>query len=86
MLCVLCCVPVCLPADTCRYAFCPNLTIIDTPGFILKVRQLRRGCCRRSSSISSSARSKEQGQQQLRARQLAQVNAQQKQQQGCVCQ
>ena len=21
----------------CRYAFCPNLTIIDTPGFILKV-------------------------------------------------
>ncbi len=22
----------------CRYAFCPNLTIIDTPGFILKVR------------------------------------------------
>jgi hypothetical protein len=21
-----------------EYAFCPNLTIIDTPGFILKVR------------------------------------------------
>jgi hypothetical protein len=21
-----------------RYAYCPNLTIIDTPGFILKVR------------------------------------------------
>lgn len=23
----------------CRYAWCPNLTIIDTPGFILKARQ-----------------------------------------------
>lgn len=22
----------------CRYAFCPNLTIIDTPGFILKAK------------------------------------------------
>ena len=32
---------------SCRYAYCPNLTIIDTPGFILKViadpKELLRG-------------------------------------------